>query len=106
MQPIEGAITTVLGMIGFITAISAGTNHTCALSESGKARCWGLNDRGQAPPEGGGGAAVEALQKAKQTKSKIVTIVMVKAVFLFVELSKKSFVNIIGSGCSGENWKS
>jgi alpha-tubulin suppressor-like RCC1 family protein len=29
------------------TAIAAGYNHTCALLNSGRVRCWGLNDKGQ-----------------------------------------------------------
>jgi Regulator of chromosome condensation (RCC1) repeat. len=29
------------------TAIAAGYNHTCALLNSGRVQCWGLNDMGQ-----------------------------------------------------------
>jgi alpha-tubulin suppressor-like RCC1 family protein len=32
---------------GVATKIAAGANHTCALMDTGKVRCWGLNEHGQ-----------------------------------------------------------
>ena len=36
----------VMGLVSDVTAISAGTNHTCAI-HSGAAKCWGKNNFGQ-----------------------------------------------------------
>jgi alpha-tubulin suppressor-like RCC1 family protein len=37
----------VAGLTGGVRAITAGGNHTCAITSSGKAKCWGSNRFGQ-----------------------------------------------------------
>jgi hypothetical protein len=37
----------VIGLDAVVTAIDAGSNHTCAVTESGGVRCWGSNNQGQ-----------------------------------------------------------
>ncbi len=37
----------VVGIVERVVSISAGANHTCAVTESGGAKCWGYNSHGQ-----------------------------------------------------------
>ncbi len=37
----------VLGLVSGINSISAGNNHTCALTQSGEGKCWGDDEYGQ-----------------------------------------------------------
>jgi alpha-tubulin suppressor-like RCC1 family protein len=39
--------TEVEGDHGYLTYVTAGTHHTCALTRAGAALCWGANDYGQ-----------------------------------------------------------
>ena len=38
---------SVLGLLGKVISITAGGDHTCAISEPGTLQCWGKNDNGQ-----------------------------------------------------------
>jgi alpha-tubulin suppressor-like RCC1 family protein len=39
--------TNVSGLGSGVQAITAGSNHTCAITATGAARCWGSNDFGK-----------------------------------------------------------
>ncbi len=41
-QPVD-----VHNLTGTVTALTSGSNHTCALLKSGKVKCWGSNEQGQ-----------------------------------------------------------
>jgi len=43
----RSTLVDVSGLSFGITAIAAGTDHTCALTQSGAVKCWGRNDFGQ-----------------------------------------------------------
>lgn len=42
-----GVTTPVVAQVPHITQIAAGASHTCALEDTGKVWCWGMNSRGQ-----------------------------------------------------------
>ena len=52
--PLAAAPLTIEGVSG-ITALAAGDQHTCVLSETGTISCWGANAFGQSQPASAGG---------------------------------------------------
>jgi len=45
--PVTVADTIGSGSLSFVTAVSSGVDHTCALLSGGAVACWGLNNLGQ-----------------------------------------------------------
>ncbi len=43
----RNAATAVGGISAYVKAIATGGSHTCALSDTGSVKCWGLNSSGQ-----------------------------------------------------------
>ena len=55
----EVSVTVIVGFERF-TSVSAGSNHTCGIRDTGEVVCWGRNSEGQSVPPSGAFTSVSA----------------------------------------------